>query len=264
MQPFDLCRVGTVLAVSLVLCASAQAVLQDELEVFDDHSLTPAGSPGLAIHMNATPLGRIHPNFANEIVSHHGLRTMFELSHGIRQDFELGIHIPTAFDEQGRFYTPGIRPRARWIPVRSIDGEGWFLGSNFEISFIDPRFEESRRRFELRPILGYRAREWVFALNPGWTWPLTNATGSRRPLFALDWKYLRSVSDQVRLGLESYGNRGPANSFLPYDQQNRAVFAVAEFVAGDWRWNIGVGHGLTAASDSWTIKAVLELPLEKW
>jgi hypothetical protein len=43
------------------------------------------------------------------------------------------------------------------------DAEGWFLGANAELSRAGYKFSESPWTTELRPIVGYKGKDWLFA-----------------------------------------------------------------------------------------------------
>jgi hypothetical protein len=69
------------------------------------------------------------------------------------------------------------------------------------------------------------------------------------------------VLPQIALGIEYYDDLGPVNHFSPPRQQQQQLFVALDSYGGVLPFNVGLGRGLTGASDKWTIKAILEVPL---
>ena len=49
----------------------------------------------------------------------------------------------------------------------------------------------------------------------------------------------------------------PPGSFLPFQQQQHQLFAVADFKVGVIDVDLGLGYGLTQGSDRWMVKTIL-------
>ena len=140
-------------------------------QVYTDDINKP-GEFGLELHVNTTPSGRRTADFPREITPHHGLRITPEFSYGLTRDFEAGLYLPYARDIDRTMHFGGPKLRLKWLPVQTDDsGHGWFAGANLEYAFTSAEFEQSTRNVELRPIIGYRNRDWLIAANPilGWS-----------------------------------------------------------------------------------------------
>jgi hypothetical protein len=57
--------------------------------------------------------------------------------------------------------------------------------------------------------------------------------------------------------VEYYNGIGTLANRLPRDQQGRTLYAVMEIERKTWSLNFGVGHGVTPATDNWTVKAIV-------
>jgi hypothetical protein len=248
------------LALALGLAsASARAALQDEIQVYTDEINDP-GEYGLEWHVNSTPSGGATPSYPGEVTSHHGLRITPEFSRGLTRTLEVGLYVPAAWAAGGAFYTPGLKARLKWLPIQSQDTGGFFAGVNLELSQVSQRFAKSPRGGEIRNILGWRNDDWLLVVNPIFGLELSNGA-SRTP--GLEWatKINRKVAPGVSLGWERYNDRGPYNHALPVAEQTRVNYVVADVEGKDWDFNFGIGRGNTAASDKWTVKAIVGFPL---
>jgi len=226
--------------------------LPDEIQVYTD-DLEKRGALGVELHVNATPSGRSTPDYPGEVTPYHGLRVTPEISTGLARDWDAGIYLPFVRNADGTTYAAGVKFRLKWLPLRpGAGGDGWFAGLNGEVAFVDPRFEESGRGGELRPIVGYRRGGWLVSFNPI---PLRRLAEPQRGVvsFAPALKVSRSIGDRKALGIEYYADLGRVSDFSSPSEQSHTLYAVL-----DTPWlNFGVGRGLNAATDRWTVKAII-------
>ena len=247
-----------------ICCAvlPAHAVMMDEVQVYTDDINKP-GEFGLELHINTTPKGRGTPDFPNEIPPQHGLRFTPEFSYGLTRDLEAGLYLPYARDAQGTTHFAGPKLRLKWLPLQpNEDGQGWFLGANFEYGTIAPQFEQSRYAIEVRPIVGYRGRSWLFAANPILGWDLAGPAHDGKADFSPSFKVARYFVPGIALGLEYFAELGKVNNTLPHAQQSHTLFFALDYDRKPWSFNIGVGRGLTDATDRWTLKTILTIPFD--
>lgn len=191
-------------------CPPAWSALPDEIQVYTDDLEAP-GERGLELHINTTPKGRSTPGYPGEVVPHRGLRVTPELSFGLAPHWDAGMYLPFVRSAEGTEYFAGPRFRLKWVPVRPAEGDaGYFAGLNWEVSFVEPRFEQARRTVEIRPIVGYRNADWPLSFNP-----IINAdlAGSQQGvlMFSPAFKVARSVSNRTASGvaLTALATAGP-------------------------------------------------------
>jgi hypothetical protein len=263
-RPFAI-RAGRGLALAFCLaCAAlpARALLIDEIQVYTDDIREP-GEFGLEVHLNTTPSGRSVPDYPGEITPAHGIRLTPEFSYGLAPGFEVGLYLPFDRNPGAGPYLAGTKLRAKWLPLHPAhDGRGWFAGANLELSDVAQRFEQARRRLELRPIIGWRSQQWLLACNPVFAKDLAGPQRSEAPDFAPSIKVGRTVAAGIQLGLEYYLDLGPVSATLPPSQQSQALFLALDVDREPWAFNLGVGRGLNDATDAWTVKAIFEIPLK--
>jgi hypothetical protein len=247
----------------LVAAQPATAAQQDEIEVYA-LDINKPGEFGLQWHLNTTPSGRTTPNYPGEITNHHGFRFTPEFSYGVTSDVELGLYLPMLTDANGDYHFVGVKYRLKWLPVRpKEDGEGWFFGTNSELSRVGYKFSASPWTTELRPIIGYKGKNWLFAYNPILDWDLSNKPRSWEPTFVPSVKLSREMFKGISLGAEYYSDLGRIAHIEPWDKQDNRIYGVIDVDMKPLVFSFGIGRGLTEASDKWTIKAIIDVPINE-
>ena len=251
-------------ATLLVQATPAHAAVQDEIQVYTDE-IAKKGEPGLEIHTNYTPDGVKTPSYPGEVITNHGVRVTPEFSYGLRSDLEVGAYLPLMqLDGDGNFHLVGAKLRLKYLPFQVPEGgSGWYGGANTELSYVGHKFSQSRWQTELRPIIGYKTSEWHFAFNPILDWDLSDGFQDWDPTFVPSARLMREVGKGLAVGVEYYSDMGKLGHLLPWNEQDNRVYAVLDVDMAPWVFSLGVGRGLTEASDRWTLKATFEVPLQK-
>ena len=243
------------------VAAGARADLTDEIQVYDD-SINKEGQLGLELHLNTTPDGRTESEWPGEIPPNHGIRATMEWSYGLTDSLEAGLYLPFLRDSSGTAYFAGPRVRMKWISFKPGEGEaGMFAGLNFEVGAVNERLEQGRPIVELRPIIGYRNEDWLVSFNPVIDKTFRSRYVSSRAEFAPSIKVARSVGGENSVGLEYYDEMGAFGDFAPARKQSQQLFLAFDAGRVAVPFNFGIGRGLNAASDKWTVKAIFEVPL---
>jgi len=242
-------------------CSLVQAALLDEVQVYTDDINAP-GEWGLEMHINGTPKGVTQPTYSGEIMSHHGLRLTPEISYGISKTLEAGLYLPMVKAGDGNFYVAGSKLRLKWLPLQAEESSGFFGGINLELSQVKTQFSQSAQSLEMRNIIGWKNSQWLVAVNPIFGWDLSPGFKHHSPELNLASKVSRSLSESVALGVEYYNGRGRLNETLSSAQQNKTLFWVMDYEGKPFNFNVGIGKGLTSASDTWTLKGIVEVPFK--
>lgn len=244
----------------LMFCASQAFAISDEIQVYTDDINKP-GEFGLEVHMNTTPAGRSAPDYPGDSIPRHGFRLTPEFSYGLSRDFEAGLYLPMVRDADGSFSASGVKLRLKWLPVRPAEGSaGWYSGVNFELARVDQRYSEIPLSAEVRMIGGYRADNWLIGVNPILGFDLSPGYRNGGPDFTLALKAAHDVLPGIALGVEYYSAVGKLSHTLPRNLHENTLYLVMDFDRKPWLFNVGVGRGLTGATDQWTVKAILEVP----
>ncbi len=247
------------LLAGLLPAVPARSVLQDEIQVYDD-SINKPEQWGLELHFNFTPSGVSTLGYPGEIQNVHGYRGTPEISYGLTDTLEAGMYLPVVHDAMGTTEFAGPRFRLKWIPRQASESGGMFYGVNVEVSAVKPQYEQYQNSMELRPIIGFRNSDWLLAANPTLDYPLRAGYRQGGPDFDPGVKIARTVAEGYAAGIEYYGDIGSVNGPLPFAQQNHVLFLALDVDHKPWVFNMGIGRGLTASSDRWTVKSIFEIP----
>jgi hypothetical protein len=259
----DAMRLFPGLLVLALVAVPAHAVLPDEIQVYTDDINAP-GERGLELHINTTPSGGRARSFPNEVTAQHGLRVTPELTWGLTSTVDAGLYLPVTHDAEGRTLFGGPKFRLKWLPLKpGEDGTGWFAGLNWEYAILNRNFETATCTLELRPIIGWRGRDWLLAANPVVDWQLNGPERNGRPDFNPSIKVARTVAQGVALGLEYYAELGPLGRPLPGAQQAHTLYFAIETTRTPVPLHFAIGRGLKDDVDKWTVKAILEFSFGK-
>jgi hypothetical protein len=133
------------------------------------------------------------------------------------------------------------------------------LGINAEVSYLPARYDAGSWGGELRPILAWENRRFLFAFNPILDISLTGGVPSFEPAALAVVK----IRDVISLGLEYYAGFGPLDAPAALRDQQHLLYEVANLLAvRGLEVNLGVGEGLTTASNGLTVKAIIGYELD--
>jgi hypothetical protein len=135
-----------------IFASHAVLAAPDEIQVYTDEMNEP-GEYGVELHVNYVMDGAKVPGYEGESPSHHMLQTTPEFSYGISKNWEAGLYVPVAREENGNLYGNGLRLRMKYMATREA-GASMFWGLNTEVGYSNLRVSESEWGMELRPIIG--------------------------------------------------------------------------------------------------------------
>ncbi|MGE5493031.1 MAG: hypothetical protein ACM31P_17290 [Actinomycetota bacterium] len=239
---------------------TAFAALSDEIQVYDD-SINKPGEWGLEVHVNRTPSGRRQPDYPREITPNRGLRVTPEISYGLTPTVDVGLYIPLLFEAINQSYYAGPKFRAKWMPIQPGEDGGFFAGINWELATVKKSFEEARNGMEFRPILGYRSPDWLLVANPVTSYDITKDHRQGGMNFSPAVKVSRTLAEGIAGGFEYYADLGKLAHISPRAEQAHTLYLAMDVDRGPVGINFGIGKGLNAATDKWTVKAILDIPI---
>ncbi len=238
----------------------AGAVDPFEIQVYEG-DINDAGQAGLELHTNYTAAGRKTALYPGEVPPHGVARATLEPSFGVLPWWELGLYLQFAMateDPAGHF--GGFKLRSKFMaPVRHLGGPGttaqFRYGLNMELGRGVSVFGGTDWGTEVRPILAYGRGRWLFVFNPivGWA-----VTGDRHaaPEFEPAGKIRFDTRTGVGVGFEYYAGFGRLSDVPSFRGQEHILYVAGDLLDGPIDMNLAVGHGLTAASDDWSVKAI--------
>jgi hypothetical protein len=236
-------------AFSLALAPPAKAV--DEIQVYNA-GIAAVGQFTIQQHLNYVALGQKDPPFPGGLVSHHSINGTPEFAYGVTDWWEVGLYLPYAIQNR-QFLSDSFKLRSLFVSPNA-EQRNFFYGVNFEFSHTTPKFSQTRFGMEIRPIIGVRNADYEFIVNPivdiGFG---KNGQADFTPAARL----ARKLGPDLFVGLEYYADFGEIGNFAKLADQQHTLFAVTDFKLGVFDVNLGVGYGLTPASDRFVVKTIV-------
>ena len=248
-----------VMAFLAVMPTTAMAVLQDEIQVYDDE-INAKGESSLELHVNSTPRGIQTPSYPGEVMNNNGVRVTPELAYGLGHDLEAGLYI-SYVNYDNKFQYAATKVRLKWLPYREEKGDPFFAGVNFEVANVQPQFDESRYNGEARFIIGKHFDEWLFSFNPIIDMPLSQSYVHQSPYFSTATRLSREVIPDLALGVEYYSNLNQLGQPINYQNTQQLGFLMMYYDGKPISFQAGVGKGFSNSTDSLTLKAIFSIPL---
>ena len=224
----------------------------DEIQVYNGEIAKP-GQFSLEQHLNYTINGRKEPDFPGGLVPHRALNGTPELAYGVNDWYEVGLYAPFAVSGDRQLLSNGFKIRHLFVSPHA-EQRNFFYGVNFEISYLMPKFSETRYGIEIRPIIGWRKGDYEFILNP----IVDAGIGKAGEVsFAPAIRFARKFGKDWMIGLEYYSDFGAFGRFAAPDNQAHTIFAVTDLKLGEIDVNFGLGYGMTNGSDRVVAKMIV-------
>ena len=240
------------------LAAFAQT---DEIQVYDAN-IAPPGIFNVMVHSNFTPAGRAQPTYPGAIIANHSLNGTLEFAYGVKPWMEQGLYLPVYSP-----YSTGRGGSLDGLKIRELfvrpnpQQHKLFWGANFEFSFNYHYWESRTYTAEVRPILGGYVGKWEFVYNPIVD---TDYTGGPVGLeFNPSGRVVYNLNPKWDVAAEEYDGFGRFSNFDSLHNQFHEVWGAFDHTGKTWDVEAGVGLGLTAASDRWTMKLMLSRDINK-
>jgi len=237
----------------------SMAVLQDEIQVYDDE-INDKGKASLELHVNNTPNGIQTQSYPGEVTNNNGTRVTPELAYGLGHDLEAGLYIAYV-NYNSKFQYAATKVRMKWLPIREDKGDSFFAGMNIELANVQPQFDESRYNSEARFIIGKHFDEWLFSFNPIVGMPLSQPYVHQSPYYSTATRLSREVLPELALGVEYYSNVNQLGQPINYQNTQQLGFLMMYYEGSPISFQAGVGKGFSNSTDSLTLKAIFSIPL---
>jgi hypothetical protein len=241
------------LATGAVLWAllGQQAKATDEIQVYNA-GIAAVGQFTIQQHLNYVAGGQTNPPFPGGLASNHSLNGTPEFAYGVTDWWEVGLYLPFSITNQ-QFYSDAFKLRTLFVSPHA-DRQNFFYGVNFEFSNQTPPFAQTRWAMEIRPIIGIRNSDYELIVNP----IVDIGFGKYGEAdFAPAVRVAKKFGQDLAAGFEYYSDFGKIGDFSALSEQQHTLFAVTDFKFGVFDVDLGIGHGLTTASDRWVVKTII-------
>ena len=244
-------RLSRALLATTLLLWPLAARATDEIQLYNA-DIAEVGQWTVQQHLNYAFDGRKQPDFPGGLVPNHALNGTPEFAYGIFNWWELGFYLPFAVSD-GQLLSNGAKIRNLFV-VPNADKRDFFYGVNFEFSYNLPRFSQQIYAMEVRPILGWRNKDWEFIVNP--IVDMSYGAGGETD-FLPAARLARKLGEDFFVGAEYYSDLGQIGNLLPLQEQQHTLFAVTDFKVGVVDVELGLGYGLTPGSDRLIAKTIV-------
>ncbi len=236
------------LALALALApVAADARTFDEFQVFDGRVAEP-GNIDFNQHLNLGRRGR-----SDDGAPRNGMLLTTEIGYATTPWHEVALLLPVAREFSGDVFGGGFKLRNSFV-VPGAENRPFAYGFDVELRHQSTRFSDTNWGLTLRPILDFRSGPWQLILNPQVEFPI----GRGGPVFSPAVRGVRQVAERAWIGLEHYMDFGRVNRIEATAAQAHQVFVTTDFRLGQTLGlHLGLGHGLTHASDRWAGKVIL-------
>jgi hypothetical protein len=243
-----------------VLAAGSARAAPEEIQVYMDE-IGPVHAPGLDVHLNYVPQGRVAPDFPGEEASGGRFRITPEWSYALNPNLELGLYLPLAeVTRRGDVEIGGAKARIKWVAPRP-EGQDWFWGLNLEVGRVRHTLDNNPWNSELKGIIGVRKGPWTLAANLNVDFVVSGPDQGSSPDLQLALKAAYEIAKDTQIGVESYNGVGTTHRLGHFDEQDQSTYLVLDKGFGRWDLNLGVGYGYGQPEDRWIIKAVVAVPI---
>ena len=257
-------RVFPLVAFCLVSFPAIILAQTDEIQVYDG-AIAPVGIFNLMVHQNFTPKGRTAPAYPTAIIANDSYQVTAEWAYGVKPWMEQGLYMPVTSPystNQGSTIN-GFKIRELFVRPNA-DEHKYVYAVNFEFSVNKHYWEPRTISSEIRPILRLRLNPWDFIYNPIVDTDYTGGLGGLQ--YNPAGRVAYNLNDRWAVAAEEYDGFGPFYGFATLHNQFHEVWATTDY-NGDKFLGLavetGVGYGLTAGSDKWTVKLMLSRDLNK-
>jgi hypothetical protein len=171
--------------------------------------------------------------------------------------FEAGLYMPLYSFSHGPNFN-GYKLRALFVKPHAED-HTFFYGVNFEFSVNQKQWDPRHYTSEIRPIVGVHLKPIDIIVNPILD---TSYTGGFKDLdFAPSVRVAYNLNKDWAVAAEEYADYGPLREFVSASEQSHQIWGVLNHTTKWFEFETGVGHGVTSASDKWTVKFMISRDL---
>jgi len=225
-----------------------------EIEIYTVDT-TPQHQLQLELHSNSvtTATGQL----AHETINPYQIHETLETTYGVFEHLEVGQYFCTAVLNNGNYEYAGSRSKVHF-GISQTDQWPIALGGNIELDYMRFAAEENPLTLELRPILESHVGHLDIVANLAFEKPFSGPGTHQGMQFDPSGEIVyNELFRWLSPALEYYGDIG-AIAYLPGVQQQQHFLVPAINLDLDPRLeiNLGVGFGLTRASNGVFIKSI--------
>lgn len=235
-----------------LFCALAASAAPNDIRVLND-DISETGSKNIEFQASIAKPSRISPLSSGLV-----FQGLAELAYGFAEHWEVSAQVPVT-RLNGAWHGSGINAELQYVAPHD-DDDGFYWGARVELGYASPVGDKRSWQVEIRPILGYRFSDWHFVLNPAVTTALSGE--DKKAKFEPSAKVSYQLNKRNSVGAEYFIEAGPLSNILSRGQRRELAFIVVDSKIGKSDVSLGVGRGMTYASDRLAVKFIISTALD--
>ncbi len=247
-------RIAFVLPLWLLLASSAGAIDFYEIQIY---TVETTAQYHLTLELHSNTVTTATGQLAHETINPYQIHETLEATYGLLRHVEIGQYLCTAKLNNGNYEYAGSRTK---VHFGIGDPDRWLMafGGNVELDYMRFAAEDNPLTLELRPILETHIHHFDLVANPAFEKPFSGPGTHQGVQFAPSGEVIYGhLLKWLSPAVEYYGDMGAIEQ-LPalQSQQHFIVPAVNLDLDPRLEINLGVGFGLTRASNGVIIKSI--------
>lgn len=252
---YSLTRAAAFAAMAILcLCGRAQAIDFYEIQIYTTET-TPKDALEIELHSNSvTTATGAEAHFQ---LNPYQIHETIEATYGLTPHIEIGQYLATAKLGNGNYEYAGSRTKCHF-GLALTDSWPFQVGANVELDYMRRAAEENPLTLELRPIIERRFGKLLIVANLAFE-KLFRGPGTHKGMtFGPSGEITYDLFEWASPALEYYGDMGAVEHFPSVqDQQHFVVPAVNFHFIPQLELNLGVGLGVTRASNGAFVKSIV-------
>jgi hypothetical protein len=247
-------EIVAVLGGVLFWAVRANAIDFYEIQIYPTET-TPPGILSLELHSNSVTTATGFEAHAQ--LNPYQIHETLEGTYGLTPHIELGQYFATAKLNNGNYEYAGSRSKCHF-GIAPTDSWRIRLGGNIEMDYMRRAAEDQPLTLELRPIVETNVEGFLIIANLAFVKPFRGPGTHQGFTFAPSGQISYRLLPWLEPALEYYGDMGAiAHAPKMQDQQHFLVPTLNLFLLPQLELNLGVGFGLTRASNGTFLKAIV-------
>ena len=225
-----------------------------EIQIYDT-STAPVGHLTLELHSNTTSTAT--GQLAKDQTDVYQIHETIEGTYGILRWLEVGQYFDTAKLSNGNYEYTGSRTKVHFGIPQTFEWPVQF-GGNIELDYMRHAAEENPTTLELRPIIGGTYKKFRLVANLALEKPFSGPTTHRGLQFEPSGELVYDLHRWVSPAIEYYADMGSIQPLEKVQEQQHFIVPTLNFyLIPQLELNLGVGIGLTRASNAVFLKSIV-------
>ena len=242
------------MTLGLIIAAPARAIDFYEIQIYQTET-TPQGRFELELHSNT--VSSATGSEAKSQLNPYQIHETLEGTYGVRQWVEIGQYLCTAKLSNGDYEYAGSRSKIHF-GIPQTDGWPVRFGGNVELDYMRFAAEENPMTLELRPIVESSYKKFMVVGNFAFEDPFSGPGAHKGFQFTPSGEIVYDLSRWVSPALEYYGDMGALEDMPGAQKQQHFVVPAANLhIVDRLELNLGVGFGVTTASNGVFLKSIV-------